>query len=70
MSNHPWLIREELSAKQSSEAKRRTERTEILAENYMTTRWVGQVIELEKKLEVLNECREAQAGLGQAVAAC
>ena len=68
MSNRPWLIREELTAKQSSESKRRAEGTEILAPNYMTTRWGVQVVELEQSIEVLKECREAQAELGQAVA--
>ena len=68
MSNRQWLIREELRVKQSSEAKRRAEGTEILAPNYMTTRWGVQVVQLEQRIEVLNECREAQAELGQAVA--
>ena len=60
MSNRPWLIRDELMAKQSSEAKKTT--------NYMTTRWGVQVVELEKRIEVLKDCRGAQAELGQAVA--
>ena len=68
MSKRPRLIKEELRVKQSSEAKRRAEGTEILAPNYMTTRWVVQVVELEQRIEVLKECREAQAELGQAVA--
>ena len=37
-------------------------------QNYMTTRWGVQVVELEQRIEVLKECREAQAELGQAVA--
>ena len=65
ISNHPWLIREELRAKQSSEAKRRAEGTEILAPNYMTSRLGVRVVQ---RIEVLKECREAQAELGQAVA--
>ena len=68
MSKRPWLIKEGLRAKQSSEDKRRAEGTEILAPNYMTTRWGVQVVELEQRIEVLKECREAQAELGQAVA--
>ena len=68
MSKRPWLIKEGLRAKQSSEAKRSAEGTEILAPNYMTTRWGVQVVELEQRIEVLKECREAQAELGQAVA--
>ena len=68
MSNRPWLIREELRAKQSKEAKRRAEATEILRHSYMNTWWGVQVVELEQIIEVLKECREAQAELGQAVA--
>ena len=68
MSKGPWPIKEELRAKQSSEVKSMAEGTEILAPNYMTTRWGVQVVELEQRIEVLKECREAQAGLGQAVA--
>ena len=67
MSNRPWSIREELRAKQSSDAKRRAEGTEMLAPTYMTTRWGVEVVELEKRFEVLKECREAQAELGQTV---
>ena len=58
----------ELREKQSSEARRRGEGTEILAPNYMTTRRGVQVVELEQRIEVLKECREAQAELGQAFA--
>ena len=68
MSNRPRSIKEELRAKQISEAERRAEGTQILAPNYMTTRWGVQVVELEQRIEVLKECREAQAELGQAVA--
>ena len=67
ISNRPRLIKEELRAKQSSEPKRRAEGTEILAPNYMTTRWGVQVVELDQRIEVLKECREAQAELGQTV---
>ena len=68
MTERPRSIKEELRAKQSSEAKRRAEGTEILAPNYMSTRWGVQVVELEQRIEVLKQCREAQAELGQAVA--
>ena len=37
------------------------EGTEILAPNYMTTRCVVQVVELEQRTDVLTECREGQA---------
>ena len=64
-SNHPRLIKGELRARQSSEAKRRAEGSEILLHDHE----VGvQVVELEQRIEVLKECREAQAELGQAVA--
>ena len=61
MSKLPRSIKGELRAKQSSEAKRRAEGTEILAPKYMTTRWGVQVVELEQRTEVQQECREAQA---------
>ena len=64
MSKRPRSIKEELRANQSSEAKRRAEGTEILVPNYMTTRWGVQVVELEQRIEVLKECREAQAESG------
>ena len=67
-TNRPWLIRDELRAKQKSEARRRAEGTEILAPNNGTTRWGVQVVELEQRIEVTKECREAQAELSQAVA--
>ena len=38
------------------------------APNYMNTRWGVQGLELAQRIEVLKECREAQAELGQAVA--
>ena len=53
MSNRPWSIREELRAKQSSEAKRRAEGPEILAPKDMNTKWGVQVVELEQRIEVL-----------------
>ena len=68
MSKRSRSIKEELRAKQSSEAKRRAEGTEILAPNYMTTGWGVQVVEPEQIIEVPKECREAQEELGQAVA--
>ena len=68
MSKRPRSIKGELRAKQSSEATRRAEGTEILAPDHMTTRCGVQVVELEQRIEVLKECREAQAELGQAVA--
>ena len=68
MSKRPRSIKEELRAKQSSEAKRRAEGTKILAPNYMTTRWGVQMVDLEQRIKGLKECREAQAELGQAVA--
>ena len=68
MSKRPRSIKEELGAKQSSDAKRRAQGTKILAPNYMTTRWGVQVVELQQRIEVLKECPEAQAELGQAVA--
>ena len=57
-----------MRGKQSSEAKRRAAGTEILAPKYMTTRWGVQVVELEQRIEVLKQSREAPAELGQAVA--
>ena len=65
ISNRPWLIRDELRTKQISEARRRAETTENLAPKYMTTRWGVQLVELEQRIEVLKECGEAQAEIGQ-----